>query len=199
MKLFFLTIFFGFYLAVFSQELSFNESQETFYKRAIDLVDSDKQKALKYLYMVQLKDSENKLGKLAHKKEDSLIPIYRKELINSLKGDYLKTSTGSNWGSRNLGLDSCQQILRIDEYGFSFYRTCNDSGVNELIQHEQFTFFREFDLFPTYDNFIFQDGSVWNFRFKKSKLIAFFQGHENEEGFSQFVCGNTVETYDIIR
>ncbi|RVT76522.1 hypothetical protein EOD40_08435 [Flavobacterium sufflavum] len=135
---------------------------------------------------------KNEIGKIALKKSDSLRPIARQKLKESLIGKWKLAETGSNWGMEKTQDTLIEKILIIDENKFHFYEKNVKTKEIKLVKSEKMNFSKGInENFYSYE-FVFSDNQIWYFSVnpKTNKLRQVNTGEDKEIGRSEIVCGN---------
>lgn len=139
----------------------------------------------------------NDLGKIAKIKSDSLKPIARIKLIESIIGKWKLKETGSNWGFQNHKDSLNDRILAIEKNKFIFFEQNKITKELKLIKTENIKFSKSIhERFYSYE-FVFSDNQIWRFGIDKNsgQLRQMNTGEETENGRTEIVCGNSELRY----
>lgn len=139
----------------------------------------------------------NDLGKIAKIKSDSLKPIARIKLIESIIGKWKLKETGSNWGFQNHKDSLNDRILVIEKNKFIFFEQNKITKELKLIKTENIKFSKSIhERFYSYE-FVFSDNQIWRFGIDKNsgQLRQMNTGEETENGRTEIVCGNSELRY----
>lgn len=142
----------------------------------------------------------NDLGKIAKTKSDSLKPIARQKLKESLIGTWKLNRTGSNWGFEKTTDTINDKILIVNESDFKFYEQDIKTKKLKLIKSEEIKFSKStHERIYSYE-FVFSDNQIWHFSKNKQsgELRQVNTGEQNENGRSEIVCGNLELIYTEI-
>lgn len=142
----------------------------------------------------------NDLGKIAKTKSDSLKPIARQKLKESLIGTWKLNRTGSNWGFEKTTDTINDKILIVNESDFKFYEQDIKIKKLKLIKSEEIKFSKStHERIYSYE-FVFSDNQIWHFSKNKQsgELRQVNTGEQNENGRSEIVCGNLELIYTEI-
>ena len=137
------------------------------------------------------------LGKIAKVKSDSLKPIARIKLIESIIGKWKLEETGSNWGFEKRKDSLKDQILIIDKNKFQFYEQNKITKELKLLKSENIKFSKStHERIYSYE-FVFSDNQIWWFGIDKNsnQLRQMNSGKETEIGRTEIVCGNSELRY----
>jgi hypothetical protein len=142
----------------------------------------------------------NDLGKTAKTKSDSLKPIARQKLKESLIGTWKLNRTGSNWRFEKTTDTINDKILIVNESDFKFYEQDIKTKKLSLIKSEEIKFSKStHERIYSYE-FVFSDNQIWHFSKNKQsgELGQMNTGEQNENGRSEIVCGNLELIYTEI-
>ncbi|TDE28510.1 hypothetical protein E0I61_11525 [Flavobacterium ranwuense] len=193
MKKYFSILFIFIFCRTWSQENKSPEYQQKMFEKANEyLKNSEYSSAAGLFRYVNELNPNNDLGKISLTKSDSLRPISRQRLKESLVGKWKLSRTGSNWGMENTKDTIIVKILIIDENKFCFYEQDLKSSKMKLINCENIQFSKSAnERFYSYD-FAFSDNQIWSFSVnsKNGELRQMYIGDQNENGIREMVCGN---------
>ena len=139
----------------------------------------------------------NDLGKIAKTKSDSLKPIARIKLIESIIGKWKLNETGSNWGFQNHKDSLNDQVLIIEKNKFLFFEQNKKTKELKLIKSENIKFSKStHESIYSYE-FVFSDNQIWWFGIDKNsnQLRQMNTGEETDNRRTEIVCGNSELRY----
>ena len=185
MKYLVLILFFT--ISTYSQEIKNDSIQINWINHAnLCLNFKDNINAFSSFKNAYLENKTNDLGSLAYKKLDSLNRVIKLQLLNDISGNWEINSSGSNWGTSNdkLGLINIKDSLIF----FKFYD--KDSSLNEYLKNSKLELSLDDFLNYNYEEFTFDNKTIWRIYLKNDKLYFTELGKKTEEGRSLMVCGN---------
>ncbi|WP_339889611.1 hypothetical protein [uncultured Flavobacterium sp.] len=185
MKYLVLILFFT--ISTFSQDIKNDSIQINWINHAnLCLNFKDNINAFSSFKNAYLENKTNDLGSLAYKKLDSLNRVIKLQLLNDISGNWEINSSGSNWGTSNdkLGLINIKDSLIF----FKFYD--KDSSLNEYLKNSKLELSLDDFLNYNYEEFTFDNKTIWRIYLKNDKLYFTELGKKTEEGRSLMVCGN---------
>lgn len=201
MKKYFSILFTLLFFQAWSQEQKSTEYQKKIFDEANEyLKKSEYSSAAGAFQYVNELNPKNEIGKTALRKSDSLRPIARQKLKESLIGKWKLVETGSNWGMEKTKDTLIEKILIINESKFHFYEKNIKTKEMKLIKSEQMNFSKGInENFYSYE-FVFSDNKIWFFSVnpKTDKLRQVNTGEEKEIGRTEIVCGNLELYYNRI-
>lgn len=183
----YLVLFFFFTISTFSQEINNDSIQINWINHAnLCLNFKDNLNAFSSFKNAYLENKTNEFGSLAYKKLDSLNRVIKLQLLKDISGNWEINSSGSNWGTSNdkLGL----VIIKDSIIFFKFYD--KDSSLNEYLKNSKLELSLDDFLNYNYEEFIFDNKTIWRIYLKNDKLYISELGEKTEIGRSLMVCGN---------
>ncbi len=172
------------------QKKMFDEAKEYLNKLEYD-------KAAGVFQFVNELNPDNEIGKIGKIKSDSLRPIARIKLVESIIGKWKLEETGSNWGFEKKKDSLKDQILIIDKDKFLFYEQNKITKELKLIKSENIKFSKSaYERIYSYE-FVFSDNQIWWFGVDKNsnKLRQMNTGEETKIRRTEIVCGNSELRY----
>jgi len=202
MKIIFIVILFCIcFIKTWSQEYKSSEYQKKSFEEANEyLKKSDFFRAAGVFQFVNELNPNNELGKISLKKSDSLRPIARQKLKESLIGSWKLNRTGSNWGFEKINDTVNDKILIVNQSKFMFYEQNIKTKKLKLIKSEEIKFSKSIhERFYSYE-FVFSDNQIWNISKNEEtgELRQVNTGEQNEAGRTEIVCGNLELIYTKI-
>ncbi|HEY4617756.1 MAG TPA: hypothetical protein VIH09_06140 [Flavobacterium sp.] len=200
-KIFTIILFFICFINTWSQDYKSPEYQKKRFEEANEyLKNSDVFRAAGVFQFVNELNPKNELGKISLKKSDSLRPIARQKLKESLIGTWKLNRTGSNWGFEKTTDTINDKILIVNESEFKFYEQNIKTKKLKLIKSEEIKFSKSIhERYYSYE-FVFSDNQIWHIskNEKTGELRQVNTGEQNENGRSEIVCGNLELIYTEI-
>jgi hypothetical protein len=200
-KIFTVILFFICFINTWSQDYKSPEYQKKKFEEANKyLKDSDVFRAADLFQFVNELNPKNEFGKISLKKSDSLRPIARQKLKESLIGTWKLNRTGSNWGFEKTTDTINDKILIVNEREFKFYEQNINTKKLKLIKSEEIKFSKSIhERYYSYE-FVFSDYQIWHIskNEKTGELRQVNTGEQNENGRSEIVCGNLELIYTKI-
>jgi hypothetical protein len=200
-KIFAVILFFICFSKSWSQDYKSPEYQKKRFEEANEyLKNSDVFRAAGVFQFVNELNPKNELGKISLKKSDSLRPIARQKLKESLIGTWKLNRIGSNWGFEKTTDTINDKILIVNESEFMFYEQNLKTKKLKLIKLEAIKFSKSIhERYYSYE-FVFSDNQIWHFSKNKQsgELRQVNTGEQNENGRSEIVCGNLELIYTEI-
>ena len=197
-------IFFFIISNSFSQDEKRIELQKERYEFGIQCMnDSMVSKALRMFYLANILIPDTEYGKKSFKKIDSIKPYIRTKLKENIKGVWIKTESGSNWGfTKTNDFDEFENIIEITENEINFYIKNRKTNDKNLLKTEQIKFNEHITGFNiSYTDFIFSDNQIWSFNINESDnlLHSINIGDINENEIAITTCGNSEIYYKRIK
>lgn len=200
-KIFIVILFCICFTKTWSQDYKSPEYQKERFREANEyLKKSDFFRAAGVFQFVNELNPNNELGKISLKKSDSLRPIARKKLKESLIGTWKLNRTGSNWGFEKVNETVNDKILIVDESKFMFYEQDIKTKKLKLIKSEEIKFSKSIhERFYSYE-FVFSDNQIWHISKNEitGELRQVNTGEQNDAGRTEIVCGNSELIYTEI-
>ena len=181
MKYFVLILFFS--ISTFSQEIKNDSIQLELFNHANLCLDfKDNIYAYNSFRKTYNVNKNNYLGLLSYKKIDSLNRILKNNHLKDISGKWEIVSSGSNWGisKDKIGLITIKNskiIFDFNDKSYVFKNSKLDLILDNFLNY-------------TYDEFVFENNSIWKFYLNKDKLYITEMGEKTNYGRSDIVCGN---------
>jgi hypothetical protein len=198
MKKYFLILTLLVFCQSWSQEWESPEYQKKMFDEAKEhLKNLEYSSAAGVFQFVNELNPNNDLGKIAKIKSDSLKPIARIKLIESINGKWKLKETGSNWGFEDYKDSLNDRILIINKNKFLFYDQNKLTKELKFIEQEDMKFSKSIHKSIYSYEFVFSDNQIWWFGTNENNctLRQVNTGKESEDGRTEIVCGNAELIY----